>query len=253
MCIKQVVKALGTNEMPTFRDCNLTLVLQPSLSGNANAGFIHCIAPSDSFLEQTRSTLKHGIECKANFVSNPTLKKVTRDAMFLRLKEATNVQQEEICDAKQPRSKRHGEAHDMEMSKRSNTSEKENERPRKCIKDEKEHARTKAETLESATGALKESHDEKVTEAADEIERINARLVAFWETPAFGMLKEKVSEAKRGSAHLEGLAQTTSQGVRGVGYIKRQYQDFSMGIGNQKRPYFSYSGAVQSTRWNVDC
>ena len=52
------------NRHINYRDSKLTRILKPSLSGNARMAVICCITPSDSYVEETRSTLQFATRAK---------------------------------------------------------------------------------------------------------------------------------------------------------------------------------------------
>ena len=66
LTLSRVIGSLGQPNAThvNFRDSKLTLILKPSLSGNARMAVICCATPSELYLEETRSTLQFASRAK---------------------------------------------------------------------------------------------------------------------------------------------------------------------------------------------
>ena len=66
LTLSRVITGLIQNKTThiNFRDSKLTRILQPSLQGNARMAVICCISPSESYREETRSTLQFASRAK---------------------------------------------------------------------------------------------------------------------------------------------------------------------------------------------
>lgn len=65
LSLSRVIHALSKpGQHVSFRDSNLTRLLQPSLSGNAKMSVVCCCTPAERYVEETRSTLQFASRAK---------------------------------------------------------------------------------------------------------------------------------------------------------------------------------------------